>query len=378
MATGAPLPQRSAEGFPGRQPHGPPRAPQCARATAHGAPPPPAPHVTRRSMTNGPPSSSWRRAPPRGEPLPPGVTARPRCPVTPPRLSPPGVSSCHPPDCRCWVSCHCSVSCHPPGFSLPGAPPVTPWAVTAQCAVTPRASHCPVSLLSPPSQGCHHSVSCYPLGLWCFSQQPWAHHHLMSCHSPDLSPPCVLSPPGPAVSLLPPHWTFATQCHLPQAPGPVVPLPTALGPSLPDVLSPLRPVTAWHPVTPWACGVPAVTPQCPSCHLLGCHPPVSPPASSQPGQGSLGGDAAGFAVWRWAAHALGPAKGGDIPPGTTGASGGFNLPSCLWETTAAIPSFPTLMKKRHGRPVGLHFCSERPRQSSVWVRPPHCQSPMEE
>ena len=74
--------------------------------------------------------------------------------------------------------------------------------------------------------------------------------HWRSKHREKL--PTVLS--HPQVCGVPPvtPQAFTTQRHLPSAPGSVVALPTALGPSLPDVLAPPR-------LSPPA--VPPVTPQ---------------------------------------------------------------------------------------------------------------------
>ena len=120
--------------------------------------------------------------------------------------------------------------------------------VTARCPVTPQASHCPVSLCQPPRLSLSSVLS-----------------HPQLCGIPPVTPRACAGPPVTARA-------FTTQHHLLSPPGPVVALPTALGPSPPDVLSPPRPVTAW----------------CPSCHPAGCHHPLSPPLSSQPGQDSLG------------------------------------------------------------------------------------------
>ena len=88
---------------------------------------------------------------------------------------------------------------------------------------------------------------------------PWACPCLVSCHPWARGVPPVTVP------------AFTTQHYLPPAPGPVASPPTALGPSPPDVLSPPRPVPAHVPPVP-----------------PGCHHPLSPPASSQTGRGSLG------------------------------------------------------------------------------------------
>ena len=71
------------------------------------------------------------------------------------------------------------------------------------------------------------------------------------CQPPHLPLPSV-PPANPWACGVPPvtPWAFTTQHHLLPAPGPVLALPTALGPSPPDVLSPPRPVTAWCPSHP--------------------------------------------------------------------------------------------------------------------------------
>ena len=73
--------------------------------------------------------------------------------LSPPRPSPPSITSCHAPG-LCWPYCH------RPGLHQPASPPVTPRAcggapnspvpITARCPVTPQACHRLVSLLSPP------------------------------------------------------------------------------------------------------------------------------------------------------------------------------------------------------------------------------------
>ena len=145
MATRAPLPQCSAEGFPSCQLHRLPQASHGARTMAHHTRSPcisrdPA-HYDKRPTSRG--RGGPALAPPRGGG---GLSA--------PGLSPPGVLP-------------------PPGpvLSLPSP-------------------HGP----SPPS-----GTSRQPLGLCWLSQQPWAHHrpiswHPPACHHP-LSPP-LSSQPG--------------------------------------------------------------------------------------------------------------------------------------------------------------------------------------
>ena len=112
-------------------------------------------------------------------------------------------------------------------------------------------------------QACHRPGSCHPLGLCCPSRHPTALHH----------------PAAPPVS----PWASAGS---PNSPGPI----TAPSPGTP------QPVTT-------------------RCPLLS--------AASQGKARQPGGDAAGFAGWRPAARAAGPAKGGDV-------SGCWSLSRCIY------------------------------------------------
>ena len=130
------------------------------------------------------------------------------------------------------------------------------------CSVTPQASHCPVSLLSPPGPV---TARCpvTPPGLWC-----------PSCHPPGLHHPA-----SPPVS----PWVCGGS---PNSPGPII---------------------ARCPVTPQA-----VTTRCPLLSPPSLSPPAVP-SSQQPARARQPrGDAVGFAGCHASACTTGPAKGGDI------------------------------------------------------------------
>lgn len=124
-----------------------------------------------------------------------------------------------------------------------------------------------------------------------------------------------------------------------------LPSPPRLSP--PSVTSCQRPGLRWLSQQP-----PGPSPTHVPSPAQACHQPASPPVSSRPG-----GDAAGLAAG--CSAAAGPAKGGDIPPGTPRAAGGFGLPPCPCGRTRAFPLSPTRANRRHSRPsLGFRFCSE--------------------
>lgn len=183
----------------------------------------------------------------------------------------------------------------------------TPGPVTARCRVTPPGLPL-LSVLSHPQVCGIPPVTLWPVTIQC-PATPWA------CGVPPVT-----------------TWAFTTQRHLPSTPGP-----------------------AWLSQQPWAhhCLV--------SCHPLachrwvsllsppGCHHPVCPHDSSQPGQDSLGETQWGSSEERGHSSCHHMSSGGLRPPtSSVGNNSGVSLISYISEqTTQQVIRLPFLLRRGH-------------------------------